>query len=178
MVERNLHSWLQYTVIDAAGRLGLICVPEVKLYFSKPLNPLEFGKVGKKRNFIRVDLAVYEGFDHFLGFVECITLDEAHECYSTREVGCRWLTIRDKLPYALKHLEVKPQFLIIILILPIDVKRVPWKVGREEIDEILETRKYFERLSPKWKELIDIIRRDTNAKLIIVNENYTSVYPP
>ena len=66
----------------------------------------------------------------------------------------------------------------LILILPIDVKRVPWKVGREEIDDILETREYFKRLSPKWKELTDIIRKDANAKLIIVNENHTLVYPP
>jgi hypothetical protein len=41
----------------------------------------------------------------------------------------------------------------------------------------LKLKKYFEKLSPKWKELIDIIRKDIDAKLIIINENYTSIYP-
>jgi hypothetical protein len=179
MVRKNLHSWLQYSVIDAVRGLNLICIPEAKLHFSQPLNPLDFGKTNRKRNFIRVDLAVYERFNSnsLLGFAECITLDEAHECFSTKEVDYKWLTIRDKLPYAIKHLEVKPQFIIIVLTLPIYVKQIPWKVGKKEIDEILETKKYFEKLSPKWKELIDIIRKDIDAKLIIINENYTSIYP-
>jgi hypothetical protein len=178
IVEKNLHSWFQYSVIDAVRKLNLICIPEAKLRLSQSLNPSDFGMTGKKRNFIRVDLAIYEGFNRFLGFAECITLDKAHECFSTKEVNYKWLTIRDKLPYAIRYLKVRPRFVIIILTLPIDVKRIPWKVGRKEIDEILETKKYFEKLSPKWKELIDIIRKDIDAKLIIINENYVSVHPP
>jgi hypothetical protein len=173
MCRHNVHSWLQWSVIYAGQRLGLICVPEFKLYFSKPLDPSEFGINGKRRHHIKVDVAVFKKFNEFLGFVECITFDEAHECFSTRDVNFKWLTFKDKLPFAIKNLEIKwkPKFIILIVVLPKNVKQIPWKTGNPEIDSILETKKYFENLSPRWKELVKSVKGDVETRLIFMNED-------
>jgi hypothetical protein len=152
--------------------LGLICVPEFKLHLSKPLDPSEFGiSVKRKRHYIKVDVAVFGKFNEFLGFVECITFDEAHECFSTKDVNFKWLTFKDKLPFAINNLEMKPKLIILIVVLPKNVKQIPWKTGNPEIDSILETKKYFENLSPKWKELVKSVKDDVETRVILLNED-------
>jgi len=172
MCEQNVHSWLQWSVIYAGQKLGLICIPEFKLCLSKPLDPSEFGISDKrKRHHIKVDVAVFGKFNEFLGFVECITFDEAHECFSTRDVNFKWLTFKDKLPFVIKNLKKKPKFIILIVVLPKNVKQIPWKTGNPEIDSILKTKRYFENLSPRWKELVKSVKGDVETRLILLNED-------
>lgn len=44
----NLHSWLQYALIKAGEQEGLFAIPEVKLRFSKSLDPKQYGLYNKK----------------------------------------------------------------------------------------------------------------------------------
>ena len=64
-----------------------------------------------------------------------------------------------------------------LVVLPKYAKQVPWKTGTKEIDDMLETRKYFEKLNPKWRDLTDMIRKHVDARLIVVNEEETTTYP-
>jgi hypothetical protein len=103
MCRSNVHSWLEWAVIDAGQRLGLVCVPEFKLRLPNPLDPSEIGISDRRRRCqVKVDVAVFGEFSKFLGFVECITFDVAHECFSTRDVNFKWLTFRDRLPFTIK----------------------------------------------------------------------------
>jgi hypothetical protein len=177
MCRSNVHSWLEWAVIDAGQRLGLVCVPEFKLRLSNPLNPSEFGISDRRRRHqVKVDVAVFGEFSKFLGFVECITFDEAHECFSTRDVNFKWLTFRDRLPFTIKNLEEKPEFVILLVVLPKSIERVPWKTGKEDIDAILERKNYFDDLGSKWRELVESIREFVDARLILINEDKTPVY--
>jgi hypothetical protein len=177
MCRSNVHSWLEWAVIDAGQRLGLVCVPEFKLRLPNPLDPSEFGISDRRRKHqVKVDVAVFGEFSKFLGFVECITFDVAHECFSTRDVNFKWLTFRDRLPFTIKNLEEKPEFVILLLILPKSIERVPWKTGKEEIDAILQRKNYFDDLGSKWRELVESIKEFVDAKLILINENETLVY--
>jgi hypothetical protein len=55
--------------------------------------------------------------------------------------------------------------------LPKNVKQVPWKTGNPHVDSVLESKRYFENLSPKWKELVESVKVDVEARLILVNED-------
>jgi hypothetical protein len=81
------------------------------------------------------------------------------------------LTFKDKLPFAIENLEWKPKFIILIVVLPKNVKQIPWKTDNPEIDSILETKKYFENLSPRWKELVKSVKDDVETRVILLNED-------
>lgn len=174
--KQNLHGWLQYLAMKSVLQSNLIGVPETKLYFSKPLDLTRYG-IKRKRNFVRVDIAVYENYSKLKGFIECMTFDEAHECFTTEEVNRRWFTARDKLPNCLKLLEPKPEFVILLVVLPTIAKQTPWRTKNPEIDEILIKKRYYDDLSPVWKKLIDELKEETDARLVIINEKTTCAYP-
>jgi len=58
-----------------------------------------------------------------------------------------------------------------IVVLPKNISQVPWKTENQEVNKVLETKKYFENLSAKWKELAESIKKDIETWLIIMNED-------
>ncbi|MFB0563288.1 MAG: hypothetical protein ACETWM_18965 [Candidatus Lokiarchaeia archaeon] len=173
--ESNIHSWLQYLMIRSGEQSGLLAIPEIKLKFTKPINPIDYGLKNrrKRRHFSRVDIAFYDSGKSLLGCAEIFTMDGAHGSLPSArlaEVGHYWLTPRDSLLHMIQHGLLRPKFIILVVIL---MKRSPykiWRTGIKEIDsEIERDKNYYQVYKPYWKEFKNKIGID-NALLIITED--------
>ncbi|RLF43391.1 MAG: hypothetical protein DRN18_00150 [Thermoplasmata archaeon] len=176
--ESNLHSWLQYALIKAGEKEGLFAVPEVKLRFSKPLDPNWYGLNRKrKRHLSRVDVGFYRFHDEskrreLVGIAEIFTLDEAHGCLPSKKLienGHYWLTPRDSLSHAVQYAMDQPKFIILVTVLLKMSPHIPWKTKIEEIDsELMRHRNYYKVFKPCWKKFKESLHLE--SALLIINE--------
>lgn len=186
MARENLHSWLQYALIRAAERLGLLAAPEVKVLFSEPLNPEKIlpGKKGRKRWLKKVDVGFFVLPKRFIGFGECHTLDEFHGCLSTIElyelinklaghpvydVKRMWITPRDTVMHMVKHAKAtwKPEVAVLLIMLPeqLDKRHAMFK------DQRLLISKGSDFFLRRWMKMIEDMREmDVDAHLIRLGE--------
>ena len=173
----NLHSWLQYAMIKAGECVRLLAVPEIKLYFTKPLNPQDYGLVNKKmkRHFKRVDVGFHDSNKKLLGISEIFTMDEAHGCLSTLElvkVKLYWLTPRDTLIYAVQNSKQRLEFVIIVVALSKSAKYIAWKTGISKIDsELQKDKNYYRVFKDRWIEFKNELERYVNCSLVIISED-------
>jgi len=180
-VRSNLHSWLQYALIQAGSEVGLLAVPEIKVRFSEPIDQKNYGLVNKKRkrHFSRVDVAFFDKNKNLTGISEVFTIDEAHGALTTKElakVNHYWLTPRDSLIHLIQHSAVKPQFVILVTTLLRKASKIAWKIGIKEIDEKLESNRdyydYYNAFKKYWVKFKDEIeRKNVKVSLLILNEN-------
>jgi hypothetical protein len=115
MSTRNLHSWLQYSLIKAGLDESFYAVPEIKVYYSEKLIPFTFDKRLKdtKRSFKRVDVAYYDE-NKLRGIAEVVSVDEAHGCHVSEELSLPWLSPRDSLTYLIENNYDNFEFVIIL----------------------------------------------------------------
>ncbi len=173
--ESNLHSWLQYALIKSGVEEGLFAIPEVKLRFSVPIDPLQYGLHNKKRkrHFSKVDVAFYDNNKNLVGISEIFTMDEAHGCLPSKklaEVGHYWLTPRDSLLHLVEYAIQKPKFIILVtILLKKSTRLIPWKTKIKEIDsKLIEHKNYYEVFKPFWEEITKKIKIENT--LLIINE--------
>lgn len=181
MSKMSLHSWLQYCLLESARKYDIIAVPEVKIHYSAPLDPNTFGvKRKRKRHFKRVDLAFYDQNLNFIGFAEVITVDEAHGAISSSTFTEPSLTSRDTIPYTVNYAEEKPDFVILLNVLPDQSTSRPWKTTQKKDALLKKTgNNYYRAFYKEWKNLTNILTNKTsNCKLItIVDSNNIQTYP-
>jgi len=172
--ERDVHSWLQYAMIEAGRKCGLLTVPEIKLRFEIPIDFKDF-KLGRKgkRHFLRADVAFYDDSRELLGVSEIFTMDEAHGALpSTKlaEVEHNWLTPKDSLIHMIRHAKEKPRFIILVVILLKESPRIWWPTGIDKIDSKLRrSRNYYEVFLPNWKEFLGEI--EIQNSMVILSED-------
>jgi len=158
----NLHSWLQYAMIKAGDRLGLLAVPEIKLDF---IEPLKLVNKKKKRHFKRVDVGFYDNNKRLLGISEIFTIDGAHACLPTS----KFIKI---LIYTIQNSYNKPEFLILVIALPKRSKYIAWKTGISKIDsELRKNKNYYTVFRDCWIKFKDKLKRYVNCSLIIISED-------
>ncbi len=181
MSKMSLHSWLQYCLLESARKCDIVAVPEVKIHYSAPLNPTTYGIQRKrKRHFKRVDVAFYDLNLNFMGFAEVITVDEAHGGISSSTLTKPWLTSRDTIPYTVNYAEEKPDFVILLNVLPDQLTGKPWKTTQKKDAFLKKTgNNYYSAFYNEWKNVTNILTNLTsNCKMItIVDVNNIQTYP-
>lgn len=170
----NLHSWLQYALIKSGEEEGLFAIPEVKLKFTEPIDPQQYGLYNKrKRHFSRVDVAFYDNNKNLLGVSEIFTMDEAHGCLPTKKLvraDHYWLTPRDSLMHMIQYALPKPKFIILVTILLKKSPYIPWKTKIKEIDlKLTKHKNYYKVFKPCWREFKEKLNIENS--LLIINED-------
>jgi len=180
--QTNLHSWLEYALVIAAERVGLRGAPEIKLRYSKPLDPKqECGVNKRRRKHCRVDVAFYKS-SNLVGIAEIHTINDAMGYLSTKEFAKTLeedkfsLSDRDVLMYTIQHSESKPKFVIILVTLPKRASRIPWltyieKVAPKIANDLRRSRNFYEHLGEGWIKLRDDVEKEVRCSLAIINED-------
>lgn len=172
----DTHSWLQYIMMKAGEKVGVLPIPEVKVRFNEPVDLNSYGLNKKrKRSLSRVDIGFYDSKKTLLGVSEIITMDESHGALKSSELAPEhnWFTPRDSFPYMVEHSINRLSFMILVVILCKHARRVQWKTGCSEIDEKLKSSKYdyYGTFSPYWKKLGSELIGKVDTALLIIDED-------
>ena len=178
MSRGNLHSWLQYAVISSGSSLGLIPVPEIKLYYKKSLDPKIFGLEGKRKGtFKKVDVGLYNG-KVLTGFAEVYTMDMAHGAAKIDDQLNPWLSPRISLTHLAENSIDEPGFCLLLNALPEKAEMVQWKTTKSKHGELKETRDYFSAFNTDWCDLIDELNESFPTKMItVLNSEKLHLHP-
>jgi len=174
----NLHSWLQHSIIHTGESLGYKAVPEIKMYYETPLDPNKYSVERKrKNNFKRVDVGLYN-HNELTGCAEVITMDEAHGGAKSNELLEPWLTPRDSLNYLVQNCVKKPEFCLILNVLPRRANTIPWKTTKRKHEELKKTRDYYSVFICDWRTLVKELNQHLDSKLItVIDAENIEVYP-
>jgi hypothetical protein len=162
-------------MIKSGEQEGLFAIPEIKLRFTKPISPKEYGVTTKKRkrHFSKVDIAFYDNSKNLLGVSEIFTIDEAHGSLPSKKLadkGYYWLTPRDSLIHMIQYISPKPKFIILVTTLLKRASRIPWKTKIKKIDlELEKSMNYYEVFKPYWENFKKKI--EIESSLLIINED-------
>ena len=179
MSTRNLHSWLQYSLIKAGLDENLYAVPEIKVYYSEKLIPSKFDMRLKIRPLSskRVDVAYFDE-SKLLGIAEIVSLDGAHGCHVSEELCNPGLSLRDSLTYLIENNNDSIEFVIILNVLPRKTNTIPWKTVSSKHDELKKTRNYYKVFNQEWKIFAKDLNKSVKVEMItIISENEIETYP-
>lgn len=173
MSRASIHSWLEYALMEAGRRSNLVAVPEVKLSYDKPFNPKDIGlpSTMRRRHQKKVDVAFYSKNLRFIGFSEVTTTDEAHGCVHSKDIpNSKWVTPMDSFLYTAEHSRQKPEFVLLLTLLPKRLNRIPWNVNAEINRELKESgNDFYKVFSEGWKNLANQLRKSVpNTHLILM----------
>lgn len=165
LMKLHLHGLLESAFVKAGWLSGLSPVIEPRVPLSKFLIPSEYNQKLKNRprKHVRPDVGYFKG-NSLCIFAEVNTLDGVMSYRSSSETN--YLTKRDVYTHFVQHSVEKVEGFLICVTLPIHVTRKPRWTEQNDLGP-----NYFSQLSQHWHDLSQDLRRHTDARLIIIEEN-------